>query len=50
MFHALHEVDMRTCYAKQKINLACPDTKLFISLHKNRNRAASVPRFKIGIS
>ena len=25
MFHALHKVDMRACYAKQKINLACPN-------------------------
>ena len=24
MFHVLHRVDMRACYAKQKINLACP--------------------------
>ena len=24
MFHALHKVDMGACYAKQKINLACP--------------------------
>ena len=24
MFHALHKVDMHACYAKQKINLACP--------------------------
>ena len=23
-FHALHKVDMHACYAKQKINLACP--------------------------
>ena len=26
MFHALHKADMHTCYSKQKINLACPDT------------------------
>ena len=25
MFHALHKVDMRVCYAKQKINLPCPN-------------------------
>ena len=25
MFHALHKVDMRACYAKQNINLACPN-------------------------
>ena len=24
MLNALHKVDMRDCYAKQKINLACP--------------------------
>ena len=24
MFHALHKVDMRACYAKQKINLGYP--------------------------
>ena len=24
MLHALHKVDMRACYTKQKINLACP--------------------------
>ena len=24
MFHALHKVDLRACYAKQKINLAYP--------------------------
>ena len=24
MFHALHKVDMRACYAKEKINLAYP--------------------------
>ena len=24
LFHALHKVDMRACYVKQKINLACP--------------------------
>ena len=24
MFHVLHRVDMRACYAKHKINLACP--------------------------
>ena len=24
MFHGLQKVDMRVCYAKQKINLACP--------------------------
>ena len=24
MFHALQKVDLRTCYTKQKINLACP--------------------------
>ena len=24
MFNALHKIDMHTCYAKQKINLACP--------------------------
>ena len=24
MFHARHKVDMRACYAKQKINLTCP--------------------------
>ena len=23
MFHVLHKVDMCTCYAKQKISLAC---------------------------
>ena len=23
MFHALHKVDMRACYTKQRINLAC---------------------------
>ena len=28
MFHALHKVDMHTCYAKQKINLACPKTSV----------------------
>ena len=27
MFHALHKVDMRLCYAKQKINLACSKVK-----------------------
>ena len=26
IFHALQKIDMRTCYAKQKINLACPKT------------------------
>ena len=45
MFHALHKVDISFCCAKQKINLDCPDTTLFISLHKNSNRAASVPHF-----
>ena len=30
MFHALHKVDMRTCYAKQKINLACPYNYLIL--------------------
>ena len=25
MFHALHKVDMRACYAKQKVNLAYPN-------------------------
>ena len=29
MFHALHKVDMRACYAKQKISLAYPNKKLF---------------------
>ena len=24
IIHALHKVDMHACYAKQKINLACP--------------------------
>ena len=24
MFHALQKVDLRACYTKQKINLACP--------------------------
>ena len=24
MLHALHKVDMRACYTKQKINLVCP--------------------------
>ena len=28
IFHALHKVDMRACYAKQKINLACPNLTL----------------------
>ena len=28
MFHALHKVDMCACYAKQKINLACPNEAL----------------------
>ena len=25
MFHALHKVDFRASYTKQKINLACPN-------------------------
>ena len=29
MFHALQKVNMRTCYAKHKINLACPKNKLY---------------------
>ena len=29
MFHALHKVDMRACYAKQRINLACPNAEVF---------------------
>ena len=28
MFHALHKVDVDACYAKQKINLACPKRKV----------------------
>ena len=24
IFHALHKVDLRVCYTKQKNNLACP--------------------------
>ena len=32
MFHALHRVDMCTCYAKQKINLACPNRPLRVVL------------------
>ena len=27
MFHALHKVVVFVCYAKQKINLACPKLK-----------------------
>ena len=33
MFHALHNVDMRACYAKQKINLACPNYRFFFPAH-----------------
>ena len=28
VFHVLHKVDMRVCYAKQKISLACPKSFL----------------------
>ena len=32
MFHVLHRVDMCTYYAKQKINLACPNKPLSMAL------------------
>ena len=35
MFHAPHKVDMRACYAKQKINLACPKPYFFVVFSSN---------------
>ena len=38
MFHALHKVDMRVCYAKQKINLAvltCIEKTIMRDEYKN---------------
>ena len=32
MFHALHKVEMRASYAKQKINLACPETLTIVEI------------------
>ena len=31
-FHVLHKVDIGACYAKQKINLACPDESLLTQM------------------
>ena len=39
MFHALHKVDMRACYAKQKVILARPYHDRLMIYPMSRNNA-----------
>ena len=48
MFHALHKVDMRACYAKQKINLDCPNMELFFQFKFKMAVHAALTKKKIG--